>query len=149
MLSRDQIKRAHDRPREWVPLPEWAEEGQDPATVGVWVGTMSARQQDLYDQLCYRLRGDDAPVLDEEAAGDSSVRALVAVFTCQNEDGSLFFEEADRHWLANKGAPPLSRILNAAVSVNQMRRADSDDAKKNSAATPTNSSNTASPSPSA
>jgi hypothetical protein len=125
MLSIDAIRQAQDRPREWLPIPEWAPAGEtfDPARHGVYVGTMSGRDRDSYEaEILKRTRGDRA----------DNVRALLAVKTVQAEDGSRLFTDADTDWLGDKACGPLSAILEVASRLNKFSKADQEELTKNS-----------------
>lgn len=116
MLTKDQIRSANDRPREFVPVPEWTPAGEtfDPTKHGVWVGTMSGRDRDSYE----------AELLKRKAGDLANVRAVLACRAIQNEDGSRMFTDADAEWLGDKAAGPLSQIFDVTLRLNKLRKED-------------------------
>jgi len=127
MLTKDQIKAANDRPREFLPIPEWCPSDQtfDPNTHGVWVGTMSGKDRDSYESELLRRKGPD------EHANLVNLRATLAVRTVQDKDGNRLFTDADAEWLGDKAAGPLSAIFNIAVRLNRLRNEDVEELTKN------------------
>lgn len=115
MLTKDQISAAKDRPREFVPIKEWTPEGEtfDPTKHGVYVSTMTARENGAWELGLHRDKSD--PKQD-----DANLRAKLAVLCVQNEDGSKTFEPADAEWLGEKAHGPLVKIFSVAVRLNQL-----------------------------
>lgn len=124
MLNKEQIRSAKDRPREFVPIPEWCPEGEtfDPKVHGVYVGTLTAKQKDAYEFEVLRRKGNE----------NINVRAMMAVRCVQNEDGTRMFEDAEAEWLGEKAAGPISAIFDVAVRLNSVRKEDQDELVKNS-----------------
>jgi len=127
MLTREQIRVANDRPREWVPTPDWTPEGEtyDPKIHGVWVGILSGKQKDEAEILLFSRK---TPNEEKNAA---NVRGVMVARSAQNEDGSRMFADADADWLGDKSARPLTDIANAAFRLNRMRAQDQDELTKN------------------
>jgi hypothetical protein len=115
MLSKEQIRGAQDRPREWVPIVDWApaDETFDPQKHGVWVGTMSGKDRDSWESECLKRKGDLA-----------NVRATFAVRAVQNPDGARIFLDSDAEWLGDKAAGPLDEIFAVAMRLNKLRKED-------------------------
>lgn len=127
MLSIDQIKAANDRPREWLPIPEWTPEGEehDPTKHGVYVGSMSGKDRDSYEVSLMRQKGQD------EHANLRNLRATLAVRTVQGPQGERLFTDADVEWLGDKSAAALQRIFDVAARLNKLRQSDVDELTKN------------------
>ena len=128
MLTKEQIRTANDRPREFVPIPEWCppDEVFDPAKHGVYVATISGKDRDSYELECYRRKGPN------EQVNLANMRAMLAVRTIQNEDGSRMFKDEDAEWLGDKSAKAIQRVFDVAARLNAMTKADQDDLVKNS-----------------
>jgi hypothetical protein len=115
MLTKEQIRGAQDRPREWVPVQSWApaDETFDPQKHGVWVGTMSGKDRDSWESQCLQRKGDLA-----------NVRASLAARVIHDADGKRIFTDADAEWLGDKAAGPLSDIFDVALRLNRLRKED-------------------------
>jgi hypothetical protein len=124
MLTKEQIKSASDRPREFVPVPEWCPAGEtfDPSKHGVYVGTMSGRQRDRFE----------ARIVADRDSGNSDWRALLAVYAVQDAEGKPLFTDADIEWLGDKGYSALQPIFDAAVRLNKLSQTDQQELVKNS-----------------
>jgi hypothetical protein len=122
MLTKEQIRGAQDRPREWVPVQSWTPEGEtfDPAKHGVWVGTMSGKDRDSWESQCLQRKGDLA-----------NVRASLAVRAIHDADGKRVFTDGDAEWLGDKAAGPLSDIFDVAIRLNRLSKQDQDELVKN------------------
>lgn len=126
MLTKDQIRSAKDRPREWVPIQEWTPAGEtfNADTHGLFVGALSARAKDAWEYETFSKKPEG------EHFNHVNARARLAVLTGQNEDGSRFFDDSDIEWLGDKGAPALQRIYDAAMRVNRMTAQDHEELVK-------------------
>ena len=120
MLTKEQIRAAQDRPREWVPIKEWTPEGEtfDPKKHGVYVGTLSSKERDLWEQELIRSRSADPK------ANLLSARVKFAVLAVQDEAGNRLLTDDDATWLAEKSAPALSKVTNVAIKLNKISAKD-------------------------
>ncbi len=127
MLTKDQIRLAQDRPREWVALEEWTPAGEtfDAERHGVYVGTMSARDRDAWESRLFADKGGD------ESRNFNNLRARLAVHTVQDESGARVFTEDDTTWLADKAGSPLDAIFSVALKLNKLSKRDQDELVKN------------------
>jgi hypothetical protein len=119
MSLKETIRAAADRPREFVATPEWE-------ITGVWVGTLSGRERDQFDQELVRRK------TGEESVDLTNLRAVVVALTAQDEDGARVFDLADAEWLGDKSAEVLSRVYDVAVRLNKLSAGDAEQAVKNS-----------------
>lgn len=122
MLNKDQIKAAKDRPREFLPIPEWTPEGEthDPTKHGVYIGMMGVRQRETLTTRYKESREDNTVFL-----------TTLAICTVQNEDGSPMFDASDAEWLAEKAEAPLKAIALKALALNKMLADDQSALVKN------------------
>ena len=127
MLRKEQIQAAKDRPREWVAVPEWTPEGEtfDSAVHGVWVGTMSAKDRDSWEQGVYWKKSED------EKSNLENLRTLLAIYSVQDETGTRLFDATDVTWLAEKAGTALTGIFDVAMRLNKLRKKDTDELTKN------------------
>jgi hypothetical protein len=121
MLSKDDIFKADDLPRETVAVPEW---GGD-----VCVRTMSSEEKDQWeaDWLNWKknVNGDE-----EDTA---YFNAFIAAYTCAGENGAPLFSKSDIKPLAKKSAKALGRIAAVAARLNFIRDEEIEALRKNSA----------------
>lgn len=122
MLTRDAILKAEDLPTEDVAAPEWG------GTVRV--RTMRGDERDRYDQECSdsRKASKDAGQGDHEA----NVRARLAAWAIVDADGNRIFTTADVEALGQKSSKVLDRIVDVAVRLNGVGKAEIEDLAKNS-----------------
>ncbi|WP_254509889.1 hypothetical protein [Anatilimnocola floriformis] len=122
MLTKEQIRGAQDRPREWVPTESWTPEGEtfDKTKHGVWVCTMSGRDRDSWEQDCLNRKGNHV-----------NLRATLAVRVVHDADGKRIFTDADAEWLGEKSPGPLSDIFAVASRLNKLSKDDQDELVKN------------------
>lgn len=127
-LTREQIKAADDRPREWVAIPEWTPAGQehDARQHGVYVATMSGRQRDAWEAQLLSMKGAS------EQRNNDNLRARLATMIAQDASGNRIFTDADAEWLSDKSAIVLDRIADAAIKLNKIGRKEQDELVKNS-----------------
>jgi hypothetical protein len=136
MLTREQILRVDDRKRAKVPVPEWAEEGQDPAEAFVYVRMISAGERARWEAGLEARKGDPA-------APPATV--VFAVLALCDEAGRPAFTEADIPALAGKSAAAIDRVVEAAIRLNKVSTADIETLEGESAASRSNGSSAASP----
>lgn len=126
-LTKENIRAAKDRPRVLVPIEVWTPEGEtfDPAKHGVWVGTMTGAQRDAWESYLASRKTKD------EEGNLRNFRATLAIHSVQDEDGKPLFDASDIGWLSEKAADPLTLILDAAIKLNRLSKADQDELVKN------------------
>jgi len=115
-LTKDQILRADDLPREQVDVPEWGG--------SVFVRTMTGAERDAFEQS----------IADDSGRNLANLRARLAVLAVVDADGERLFADSDALSLGNKSAAALSRIFNVAQRLNALTNADVEELEKNSAA---------------
>lgn len=116
VLSRESILGANDRPKEWVPTPEWAPEGASPDEVvgcGVYVRTLSGSERDAYDAGGFKKkRGGKFEATNE------NMRARLCALAICDEQGQPLFNERQALSLGMKSALVIGRIFKAAAKLN-------------------------------
>ena len=139
LLSKNEIKILNDRKTERVPIPEWGEGAE------VLVKQMSAYERELYESW--------AMVLSEQrAAGIVTTQHLyarMATLSCCDEHGDMLFTMDDVEWLSQKSYVALRRIFDVAWRINLIDPEEVDKAIDFFEATPSSSSGSALPLPSA
>ncbi|QTD91759.1 hypothetical protein [Burkholderia anthina] len=123
MLNRQQILAASDLQSVDVPVPEWG------GTVRVLMMSGTAR-----DAL-------QAQVVDNKST--SKFEAALIVATVVDDNGAPLFTVDDVAALQGKSSAALSRVSNAAMKLNRLGEKATEDAEKNSGATPSDGSGTA------
>lgn len=108
-LTREQILGADDRPKKKVATPEWGGE--------VYVKTLSAAQREEWEKAL---------------VAKADVRATMVAFAVCDEKGAALFSRDDVKALAEKSAPIIERIFDAAFALNRVSEADIVAAEKNS-----------------
>jgi hypothetical protein len=92
----------------------------------VWVRTMSTRQRDDYD-------------LDQgetKTARREDIRARILVFTVCDEEGNLLFKPEDKTRISDLFADRTQPLFEEALKVNNIFKADVEEAEKNSETVP-------------
>lgn len=113
---RDKIKNADDKKREKVLVPEWG-------GVEVYVTTMSAASKERFESMFVDSNGKRKDV--------DTVLSMLAVLTCETEDGEKLFAPGDEEWLKEKSAAALTRITNAAQKLNVITDTEVEELAKN------------------
>lgn len=126
MLTKAQIFSANDRPREFVPIEEWAPAGEtfDPFQHGVYVGMMSAADREAWEV-------DFSTDTNGKRTAPSNARARLVVKCCQDEAGERLFSDADAEELGRRATKPIQRLFDRAVVVNKLSRAEHEELEKN------------------
>jgi len=114
MLTRDQILAADDLPRELVKVPEWGGE--------VYVRTMTGIERD---------RWEIQVVASNKKSSPENIRAMMAALTVCDENNNLLFTQDDVEALGKKSAAALDRVLQAAMSLNQISQSAVEELEKN------------------
>lgn len=131
LLTREAILAAQDLGGEEVAVPEWG------GTVRVRM--MTGTERDQFETAVMRAK--------EAAAGEEvNLRAMLAALTLCDAEGQALFSVADVAALGRKSAAALERVFSVASRLNAMTDRDVADLGKDSAATPSASSTSASPS---
>jgi hypothetical protein len=118
MSLREQILAAVDTRTEAVEVPEWG--------VTVWVRSMTAAEQDAYEQQT-RAFGD-------QRSARLRIMTTLIVLAAVDADGRQLFSPEDYDALERKSFASLLRIFQAITRVNAMTAADIEDLRKNSLA---------------
>jgi hypothetical protein len=113
---REKIKSANDKKREKVIISEWG-------NVNIYVATMTAAAKEQFEGMFVDANGKRKDV--------DSIRAALAVLTCEAEDGSKLFEPGDEEWLKEKSASALTKLSNAAQALNVMTDGEVEELAKN------------------
>lgn len=113
---RDKIKKSNDKKREKVVIPEWG-------GIEIYVATMTAAAKERFEGMFVDENGKRKDV--------DSIRAALAVLTCETEDGKMLFEPGDEDWLKEKSASALTKLSNAAQSLNVMTDGEVEELAKN------------------
>ena len=132
VLSRDDILKVDDLPRERVPVPEWGGE--------VFVRGMNGADKDAWDNFVVELA---------KAPGKADIRAFLASLTICDEEGDALFTAEDIAALSKKSAAALDRVFDVATRLSPLGAQARERAEKNSGAGRAGSSHTDSPSNSA
>ncbi|MHC5539600.1 hypothetical protein ACYOEI_15385 [Singulisphaera rosea] len=120
MLTREQIiASAKDLPREEVAIPELGG--------SVYVRAMTGTERDAFES---RFSKDST----------TNIRARLAVATVCDEAGKTLFTEGDIEALGNVSAALLDRIFTVAIRLSKVTKADVDQLRGNSNASPSASS---------
>jgi hypothetical protein len=131
LLSRDDILKADDLPREVVACPEW---GGD-----VLVQALSGTQRDEFEASMAVMRGKTV-VPDTE-----NIRAKLVARSLVDEDGGQLFTQHDVHALGLKSAAALDRVFAVASRLSGLSDEDIDDLAGNSPAAQSGASTSSSP----
>lgn len=131
LLTREAILAAQDLGGEDVAVPEWG------GTVRV--RTMTGTERDQFETVVMQAKG--------ATPGTAvNIRAWLAALTVCDADGTALFTVADVEALGRKSAAALERVFAAASRLNALTDRDVAELGKDSAATPSASSTSASPS---
>jgi hypothetical protein len=110
------------RKREWLPVPSW---GPD---AGVFIGDIGTRGLLAIEELRSR---EDVKAGGHSAALQAELLALIAVFACQKEDGTLAFGPDDVGWLQSEPLDILAKISDTAMRLSGLTAGEQDGAEKN------------------
>jgi hypothetical protein len=116
MLTREQIESVDDARYEIVHVPEW---GGD-----VRIGVMTGEERDAFEAECYASRNGQSLT--------PNIRARVASWVLQGEDGKRLFSVADAAKLGKRSGVALERVYTAAERVNGLTKAALEELEKNS-----------------
>lgn len=113
---REKIKSSNDKKREKVVIHEWD-------NIEIYVTTMTASAKERFEAMFIDDKGQRKNV--------ESVRAALAVLTCETEDGAMVFEAGDEDWLKEKSASALTKLTNVAQALNVMTDGEVEELAKN------------------
>lgn len=119
MLTRDQILKADDLPKELVKVPEWGGE--------LYIATLTGADRDSYE----------ASIMQSDGAGGmkqnfSNIRAKLVARCAVDEKGKRIFEDKDIVPLGFKSAAALDRCFAVAARLNAVSDSDIEELAKNS-----------------
>ena len=112
LLNKQQIKEIDDLPMKILEIPEWGGE--------LKIKMMNAKQRMEFEKLTEKIKVPIENII------------YMVIYSCVNEDGSLFFSIDDKEFLQSKSADVLCRIFKEAVSLSVMTDAGIEEKAKNS-----------------
>jgi hypothetical protein len=118
ILSKDEILKAEDLPREVVEVPEWGG--------SVMVRGLSASERDAFEGSIIELRGKERKLHLE------NIRAKLASLTMVDEQGERLFTDAEVAALGKKSAQAVQRVFEAAQRLSGISETDVEELAKNS-----------------
>lgn len=119
-LSRDEILKTPDLPREEVEVPEWGGT--------VYVRSLTAEEKDQFEMI---FLGEEGKAKSRKDALRNIRARLVALTSC-DEGGNRLFTEEDIPALGKKNARAIDRIFTVAQKLCGMRNEDVKELAKNS-----------------
>jgi hypothetical protein len=124
MLNKADVRDAHDRVIEKVPVPEW---GTDKPVHErfLFVRSLTAGECDQMEESCIEARKRGAKVTLR------NMRArLVALAAC-DERGVPVFTDSDVEWLTDKAGAPVNRLYAKAQELSGITESDLEELEKN------------------
>jgi hypothetical protein len=118
MLTRDQILKKRDLPREVVDVPEWGDK--------VIVRGLTGAERDAFEQSIVDTRGKSGK------ANLANIRAKLCVACIVDESGNRLFKAEDAAALGEQSATALQRVFNVAQRLCGMSQSDVEELAKNS-----------------
>lgn len=118
ILSKDDILKAEDLPREVVEVPEWGG--------AVLVRGLSASERDHFESSIVELRGKERKIHLED------IRAKLASLTMIDEQGNRLFSDHEVAALGKKSAQAVQRVFDAAQRLSGISSQDVEEYTKNS-----------------
>jgi|SRR5690625_1355246 len=122
LLSREDILRADDLPRELVDVEEWGG--------AVYVRGLTAAERDKFEASLFETKGK-GPNARQVFKGED-VRAKLAALTMVDAEGNRIFNDGDVKALAKKSAQALSRVYDVASRLSGMTKEDQEELEGNS-----------------
>jgi hypothetical protein len=116
-LTREQILKKRDLPREPVDVPEWGG--------SVLVRGMTGAERDAFEQSIVDTRGKSAK------ANLANIRAKLCARCIVGEDGARLLTEADAADLGEQSGAALQRVFNVAQRLCGMSASDVEELAKN------------------
>lgn len=117
ILSKDDILRMEDLPREVVPVPEWGGE--------VLVRGLTASERDAFEGSIVELRGKERRIHLED------IRAKLASLTMVDEQGKRLFSDGEVAALGKKSAQAVQRVFDVAQRLSGISGSDVEELAKN------------------
>ena len=118
-LTKDQILKSDDLPREEVEVPEWGG--------SVWVRSMSGTERDAFETSMMEEKNGKS-----KATNLRNIRARMAVLCCTDDKGERLFTHKDEGSVGMKSAAALDRIFTVAQKLNGMSNEDVEELAGNS-----------------
>jgi len=118
VLTRENVEKAKDLPKEWVDTPEWGEKGS-----GLYVRTMTGTERDNWEYTTF---------VEGKETGMKNIRASLVELCSVDEEGKRIFKKGDATtMLGGKSSLVLDRLFETAQRLNALRRADLEAKVKN------------------
>jgi len=121
LLTRAQILKVEDLPRELVDVPEWGG--------SVWVRTMSGTERDTYEESLIHRQGETVSLCMVNA------RAKVCASSICDDKGERLFSDEDVISLGHKSGAALERVFSVARRLSRLNDSELEETAKNSEAT--------------
>jgi len=121
LLRKDSFLKRADVRYEWIPVPEWEEDGQIPE---VRIRSLTGAEWEEFEMAVSKTGADGVTKTDMRNA-----RAKLLVKVVVDENGGLVFDASDVGQLAQKNAGALSRLFDAASKLSGVMKRE--DAVKN------------------
>ena len=118
-LTKNQILKSDDLPREEVEVPEWGG--------SVWVRSMSGTERDAFETSMMEEKDGKS-----KATNLRNIRARMAVLCCTDDKGERLFAHKDESAVGAKSASALDRIFSVAQKLNGMSNEDVEELAGNS-----------------
>lgn len=115
-LSADQILKADDLPKTWVPTPDWSPKGTDRNLCGVFVRTMTATERDAFEVSCLDGQG--------KARNLRNLRARLCSLCMVDAKGERLFDENQANDLGGKSGQVMDVVFDAAQRLNGITKGD-------------------------
>lgn len=103
LLTRDDILRADDLPRERVAVPEWG-------NAEVIVRALTAAERDVYNSALFQVRTKTRGKDPEVVYNPQNATARLVAMALVDEQGARLFKDSEAETLARKNARALERI---------------------------------------
>jgi hypothetical protein len=126
LLTREQILKKRDLPREKVDVPEWGGT--------VMVRALTGAERDAFEQSIVDTRGKSAK------ANLANIRAKLCARCIVDDAGTRVLDDGDALSLGEQSANALQRVFNVAQRLNGMSPSDVEELAKNSKPGPSDGS---------
>lgn len=125
VLTRDEIREVDDRVFEFVPVPAWSKEGEEPK--GVFVQGLTGTARDSYEMEMIEVKRSPKGKVSQEI-NLRNLRAKLIVRCAYDSDNKetakLLFSPADVEWLGLKSSEALQPIYRAAQRLSGLSNED-------------------------
>ncbi len=131
----DDIVKSNDIVREWIPIPEWAPEGDpDADSYGIYAKALTGTERARWIEKNNVIAKDGSRKMDPRSG-----TVILLLAGCVNEDGSRAFTDKEADYLMRKSSAVIERITEA---VTRLSGIGDDDVAGNSNGDLDESSNT-------